>query len=38
MRAEMPQPRVISADAGAAFGLLFWALLAVAVYLLKYHT
>jgi hypothetical protein len=38
MRAEMTQPRVVSADAGTAFGLLFWALAAVAVYLLKYHT
>jgi hypothetical protein len=37
MRAEMTQPRVISADAGSAFGLLFWALVAVAIYLLKYH-
>ena len=38
MRADMPRPRVISADAGTAFGLLFWALIAVAAYLLKYHT
>ena len=38
MRADMPRPRVISADAGTAFGLLFWALVAVVVYFLKYHT
>lgn len=38
MRADMTQPRVISADAGTAFGLLFWALVAVAAYLLKFHT
>jgi hypothetical protein len=37
IRADMPRPRVISADAGTAFGLLFWVLVAVAVYFFKFH-
>ena len=35
MRADMPRSRVIGADAGTAFGFLFWVLVAVAVYFLK---
>lgn len=37
MRADMPRPRVITADAGTALGLLFWVLVAVAFYFLKYR-
>ncbi len=37
MRADMPRPRVISADAGTAFGLLSWVLVAVSVYFFKFH-
>ena len=34
---EVPGARVISADAGTAIGFLFWVLVAVAVYFLKFH-
>ena len=38
MRSDKDEPRMISADAATCFGLLFWGLVAVAAYLIKYHT